>query len=106
MSGLELILAGLIVGILVGATGMGAGSLMAPVLISVFSVSAVAAVGTDLLYSAGTKPSAAARHLTLRTVNIELALVDGRGQRARVRASASSSCTAWRRRRARRSRAT
>ena len=74
MTGLELIAAGLIVGILVGATGMGAGSLMAPVLISVFSVSAVAAVGTDLLYSAGTKLVGGARHLTLRTVNVELGL--------------------------------
>jgi hypothetical protein len=74
VTGLELILAGLLVGILVGATGMGAGSLMAPVLISVFGVSAVAAVGTDLLYSAGTKLVGGARHLTLRTVNVEIAL--------------------------------
>jgi uncharacterized protein len=74
VTGLELIAAGLVVGILVGATGMGAGSLMAPVLISLFSVSAVAAVGTDLLYSAGTKLVGGARHLTLRTVNVELAL--------------------------------
>jgi uncharacterized membrane protein YfcA len=74
VTGLELIAAGLLVGILVGATGMGAGSLMAPVLISVFSVSAVAAVGTDLLYSAGTKLVGGARHLTLRTVNVEIAL--------------------------------
>ena len=74
MTGLELILAGLLVGVLVGATGMGAGSLMAPVLISMFSVSAVAAVGTDLLYSAGTKLVGGARHLSLRTVNVEIAL--------------------------------
>jgi uncharacterized protein len=74
VTGLELILAGLLVGVLVGATGMGAGSLMAPVLISMFSVSAVAAVGTDLLYSAGTKLVGGARHLTLRTVNVEIAL--------------------------------
>jgi hypothetical protein len=74
MTGLELIAAGLVVGLLVGSTGMGAGSLMAPLLISLFSVSAVAAVGTDLLYSAGTKLVGGARHLTLRTVNVELAL--------------------------------
>ena len=74
MTGLELILAGLLVGVLVGATGMGAGSLMAPVLISMFNVSAVAAVGTDLLYSAVTKLVGGARHLTLRTVNVEIAL--------------------------------
>ena len=74
MTGLELILAGLLVGVLVGATGMGAGSLMAPVLISMFGVSAVAAVGTDLLYSAGTKLVGGVRHWTLRTVNVEIAL--------------------------------
>jgi uncharacterized protein len=74
VTGLELILAGLLVGVLVGATGMGAGSLMAPVLISMFNVSAVAAVGTDLLYSAGTKLVGGARHWTLRTVNVEIAL--------------------------------
>lgn len=74
MAGLELVVAGLLVGILVGATGMGAGSLMAPVLISMFNVSAVAAVGTDLLYSAVTKLVGGARHLTLRTVNVEIAL--------------------------------
>jgi uncharacterized protein len=74
VTGLELILAGLLVGVLVGATGMGAGSLMAPVLISMFNVGAVAAVGTDLMYSAITKLVGGARHLTLRTVNIEIAL--------------------------------
>jgi uncharacterized protein len=70
----ELIAAGLVVGVLVGSTGMGAGSLMAPLLISLFNVTAVAAVGTDLLYSAGTKLVGGARHLSLRTVNVELAL--------------------------------
>lgn len=74
MTGLELIAAGLVVGLLVGSTGMGAGSLMAPLLISLFNVSAVAAVGTDLLYSAGTKIVGGARHLTLRTVNVEIAM--------------------------------
>jgi uncharacterized membrane protein YfcA len=74
VTGLELILAGLLVGVLVGATGMGAGSLMAPVLISMFNVGAVAAVGTDLMYSAITKIVGGARHLTLRTVNVEIAL--------------------------------
>ncbi len=69
----ELAFAGLIVGILIGSTGMGAGSLMAPVLISMFGISAVGAVGTDLLYSAATKAVGGWRHLRLRTVNIELA---------------------------------
>jgi uncharacterized membrane protein YfcA len=74
VTSVELVLAGLVVGVLVGSTGMGAGSLMAPLLISLFNVSAVAAVGTDLLYSAGTKLVGGARHLSLRTVNLELSL--------------------------------
>jgi uncharacterized protein len=73
MTGVELIAAGLVVGVLIGATGMGAGSLMAPVLISLFGSSAVAAVGTDLLYSASTKAVGGWRHLKLRTVDTELA---------------------------------
>lgn len=70
----KLALAGLVVGLLIGATGMGAGSLMAPILITVFNVGAVAAVGTDLLYSAGTKLVGGVRHLTLNTVHRELAV--------------------------------
>lgn len=71
--GVELVLAGLVVGTLIGATGMGAGSLMAPVLITLFGSSAVGAVGTDLLYSATTKAVGGWRHLSLNTVNKELA---------------------------------
>jgi len=71
--GAELVLAGLVVGTLIGATGMGAGSLMAPILISLFGSSAVAAVGTDLLYSASTKAVGGWRHLSLNTVDKELA---------------------------------
>jgi uncharacterized protein len=51
---------------------MGAGSLMAPVLISMFGVSAVGAVGTDLLYSATTKAVGGWKHLTQRTVDKEI----------------------------------
>lgn len=47
--------AGLIVGIAVGATGVGGGSLMTPVLILGFNVHPALAVGTDLLYAAITK---------------------------------------------------
>lgn len=47
--------AGLIVGIAVGVTGVGGGSLMTPLLILVFGFAPSAAVGTDLLYAAGTK---------------------------------------------------
>jgi uncharacterized protein len=70
----ELVLAGLAVGFLIGSTGMGAGSLMAPILITLFNVNAVAAVGTDLLYSAGTKLVGGVRHLQLNTVHRELGL--------------------------------
>jgi uncharacterized membrane protein YfcA len=71
--GLELVLAGLLVGILIGATGMGAGSLMAPILIGVFNVPALSVVGTDLLYSGVSKAVGGWQHLRLHTVNTELA---------------------------------
>lgn len=47
--------AGLVVGMAVGITGVGGGSLMTPILILVFGFAPSAAVGTDLLYAAGTK---------------------------------------------------
>jgi uncharacterized membrane protein YfcA len=68
-----LILAGLAVGLLVGLTGMGAGSLMTPILISVFGIPATTAVGTDLIYASITKTFGAARHKQLQNVNMELA---------------------------------
>jgi uncharacterized membrane protein YfcA len=48
-------LSGFLVGILVGVTGVGGGSLMAPILILVFGVAPATAVGTDLLFAAATK---------------------------------------------------
>lgn len=47
--------AGLLVGLLVGLTGVGGGSLMTPLLVLVFGVNPQTAVGTDLLYAAVTK---------------------------------------------------
>src|SRR6202048_5521451 len=47
--------AGFLVGALVGVTGGGGGSLMTPILIVLFGVSPVTAVGTDLLFAAATK---------------------------------------------------
>jgi hypothetical protein len=67
-------LAGLAVGLLVGLTGMGAGSLMTPILITVFGIPAGTAVGTDLVYAAITKTFGAARHHQLKNVNKELGL--------------------------------
>ncbi|HRO80753.1 sulfite exporter TauE/SafE family protein [Alicycliphilus denitrificans] len=49
------ILAGFAVGLIVGLTGVGGGSLMTPVLIFVFGVKPNLAVGTDLLFAAFTK---------------------------------------------------
>jgi uncharacterized protein len=71
---LGLMFAGLAVGLLVGLTGMGAGSLMTPLLITVFGIPAGTAVGTDLVYAAVTKMFGAARHTQLKNVNRELAL--------------------------------
>lgn len=48
-------LAGFVVGILVGLTGVGGGSLMTPILVLLFNFHPVAAVGTDLLYACVTK---------------------------------------------------
>jgi uncharacterized membrane protein YfcA len=48
-------LAGLAVGIMIGMTGVGGGSLMTPILIFAFAVQPAVAVGTDLLFAAITK---------------------------------------------------
>jgi len=48
-------IAGLLVGFLVGVTGVGGGSLMTPILVLLFGVSPQTAVGTDLLFAATTK---------------------------------------------------
>lgn len=49
------IIAGFVVGWLVGLTGVGGGSLMTPILLLFFNVKAAVAVGTDLLYASLTK---------------------------------------------------
>lgn len=46
---------GFVVGLTVGVTGVGGGSLMTPLLVLLFGVSPATAVGTDLLYAALTK---------------------------------------------------
>jgi uncharacterized membrane protein YfcA len=63
---------GLGVGILVGMTGIGGGSLMTPLLILVFGVKPVTAIGTDLAYGAVTKTVGAWRHWRQRTVDFSL----------------------------------
>jgi len=49
------VLSGLAVGLLVGLTGVGGGSLMTPILVLLFGIHPTTAVGTDLLYAAATK---------------------------------------------------
>jgi uncharacterized protein len=55
-------LSGFVVGAIVGLTGMGGGSLMTPLLILLFGVHPLTAVGTDLLYAAVTKTVGTAIH--------------------------------------------
>lgn len=49
------ILSGFVVGLLVGLTGVGGGSLMTPILVLFFNINPLFAVGTDLLYASITK---------------------------------------------------
>ncbi len=53
---------GFVVGLLVGLTGVGGGSLMTPLLMLLFGVHPATAVGTDLLYAAATKTVGTALH--------------------------------------------
>jgi uncharacterized membrane protein YfcA len=70
---------GLGVGILVGTTGMGGGSLMTPLLILFAGVQPVIAIGTDLAYGAVTKTVGGWRHFRKDTVDLRLALWLGVG---------------------------
>jgi uncharacterized membrane protein YfcA len=49
------VLSGFFVGLLVGQTGVGGGSLMTPILVLLFGIHPATAVGTDLLYASATK---------------------------------------------------
>src|SRR3954452_833431 len=62
-------LSGLLVGLLVGQTGVGGGSLMTPLLVLVFGIHPSTAVGTDLLYAGITKISGSAVHSHNRAVD-------------------------------------
>jgi uncharacterized protein len=63
---------GLGVGILVGMTGIGGGSLMTPMLILVFGVTPTTAIGTDLAYAAVTKTVGGYKHWQQKTVDLTL----------------------------------
>lgn len=60
--------AGLLVGLLVGLTGIGGGALATPILILLFKVPPLAAVGSDLLASVATKLIGGLVHLRRGTV--------------------------------------
>jgi uncharacterized protein len=70
----QFVIAGLSVGVLVGMTGMGGGSLMTPMLILIFGFDPKTAVGTDILHGAVFKSFGAWRHRQLGNVHTKLAL--------------------------------
>jgi uncharacterized membrane protein YfcA len=67
-------LVGLLIGVLVGLTGMGGGSLLAPILILIFRVPPIWAVGTDVAYSTVTKALGSVVHIRQKHVNFRIAL--------------------------------
>ena len=67
-----IVLFGFFIGVLVGMTGMGGGSLMTPLLILIFNTSPTTAIGTDIVYSAVTKMVGSWRHIRIGKVNMEL----------------------------------
>jgi len=62
-------LSGFVVGLLVGQTGVGGGSLMTPLLVLLFGVHPTTAVGTDLLYAAASKSVGTLVHGVNHTVD-------------------------------------
>jgi uncharacterized protein len=57
------------VGLLVGMTGVGGGSLMTPLLILLFGIHPATAVGTDLLYASATKVGGSVVHSWVRSIH-------------------------------------
>jgi uncharacterized protein len=70
----QLSITGLLIGLLVGMTGMGGGSLMTPLLIFLFGFKPTLAVGTDILHGAVFKSFGAVRHRRLGTVHARMTL--------------------------------
>jgi uncharacterized membrane protein YfcA len=70
---------GLLVGFLVGLTGVGGGSLMTPFLVAVIGVPAPTAVGTDLSFATLTKLTGSMQHYRQQSVNLEVAAFLGLG---------------------------
>jgi uncharacterized protein len=68
----QLTLTGLLIGTLVGLTGMGGGALLTPILVLFFGFKPTYAVGTDILHGAVFKTFGAVRHRQLGTVHARL----------------------------------
>ena len=69
---IPLAIGGLLVGTIVGLTGMGGGALMTPMLVFFFHADPLTAISSDLVASFVMKPAGAAVHLRRRTVNLGL----------------------------------
>lgn len=65
-------LGGWVVGLLIGLTGMGGGSVMTPMMIFIFHMHPALAVGTDLVYSSITKVAGTLQHIRQRTVDFRI----------------------------------
>ena len=63
------VVSGLLVGLLVGQTGVGGGSLMTPLLVLLFGINPATAVGTDLIYASATKSVGTLVHGLSHTVD-------------------------------------
>ena len=70
----EFTLTGLLIGVLVGLTGMGGGALLTPILVLLFNFKPTYAVGTDILHGAVFKTFGAVRHRRLGNVHARLTL--------------------------------
>ncbi len=69
---LGVLLAGLLVGAVVGLTGMGGGALMTPILVLLFRINPLAAVSSDIVAAVVMKPVGGSVHLRRGTVNLNL----------------------------------
>jgi uncharacterized membrane protein YfcA len=69
----QFVLAGLLIGTLVGLTGMGGGSLMTPILVILFGVNPAVAIGSDIAHGAIFKTVGAIQHRRMGNVRAQLA---------------------------------
>lgn len=68
----QIALAGVVVGFMVGLTGMGGGALLTPILVLLFGIDPLAAVSSDLVAAVVMKPVGGAVHMRRRTVNLRM----------------------------------